>query len=124
MTGSSILTMSTMAFMMAFVVGCASHNGHVKLPENVPVIVKSVQASRPGEALLRASVQVKNEANTPLRLHYRFLWLDAAGKQVGAETPSDCVFWVSLAPYETRRIQGDAPSSEIVDFRLDVQSVD
>lgn len=117
------LLFSCLFASVALLTGCAAGDGRVTGPALDRVDLAGVTAVQK-DAHLRATVQLKNDAKEPVRLRYRFTWLDGMGQPVGLGTPTDNFLLISLAPYETRYIQGDAPNAECADFRLYLQEVE
>lgn len=70
--------------------------------------------------LLMVQAEVNNTDSDNQQLYYRFKWLDANGFTVGEET------WkpVLVYAYQKQTVTGVAPSPQVTDFRLVVQSPD
>ncbi len=101
--------------------GCAGpYADHVSGPGADAVKVMDVRTVREPNSL-SAQVTLANEDSDPLRLRYRFTWLDARGLAVGEGTPASDLRLLSLAPYEIRYLRATAPSGDCEDFRLYLQ---
>ena len=101
--------------------GCAGpYATHVSGPGADAVDVLDVRTVREPNSL-SAQVTLANESSDPLRLRYRFSWLDGRGLSVGEGTPATAFQTLSLAPYEIRYLRATAPSGECEDFRLYLQ---
>lgn len=111
-----------MAAVVLLATGCTTYDGRVEGPGAQVVEIRDVYGLSK-DSHLRASVQVKNKNSDPVRLRYRFTWLDGNGMPVGLGTPTDSFLLISLAPYESRYIQGDAPNSDCVDFRVYIEEI-
>ncbi len=118
-------TVCTLAACAALALaGCAGpYADHVSGPGADAVVLMDVRTVREPNSL-SAQVTMRNDAGEPLRLRYRFTWLDAAGLAVGAGSPTDAWLSVSLAPYEVRYLRATAPSGDCADFRLYLQELD
>ena len=70
--------------------------------------------------LLMVQAEINNTDSDNQQLYYHFKWLDANGLTVGEET------WkpVLVYAYQKQTITGVAPSPQVTDFRLVVQSPD
>ncbi len=109
---------------LALCVGCAGpYADHVTGPGVDDVTVMDVRTIREPNSL-SAQVTLRNDDSDPLRLRYRFTWLDAAGLAVGVGTPTDAWVSESLAPYEIRYLRATAPNGDCADFRLYLQTLD
>lgn len=105
-------------------VGCAGpYARHVTGPGADEVIIEDVRTDREN-GRLSAQVSLRNDDDDPLRLRYRFTWLDASGMAVGVGTPTDAWLTLSLAPYELRYLRAVAPTEDCADFRLYLQEFD
>lgn len=71
--------------------------------------------------LLTVQVEINNTDSDNQQLYYRFKWLDASGFTVGSEEP-----WkpVLVYAYQKQTLTAVAPSPQVADFRLVVQSPD
>jgi uncharacterized protein YcfL len=71
--------------------------------------------------LLTVQAEINNTDSDNQQLYYRFKWLDASGFTVGAEET-----WKPLLvyAYQKQTITGVAPSPQVTDFKLVVQSPD
>lgn len=71
--------------------------------------------------LLTVQAEINNPDTDNQQLYYRFKWLDANGFAVGGEEA-----WKPLLVYAHNKqtIMGVAPSPQVTDFRLVVQSPD
>ncbi|MGR9014657.1 MAG: YcfL family protein [Gammaproteobacteria bacterium] len=71
--------------------------------------------------LLTVQAEINNTDSDNQQLYYRFKWLDASGFTVGSEEP-----WkpVLVYAYQKQTLLGVAPSPQVTDFRLVVQSPD
>ncbi len=71
--------------------------------------------------LLTVQAEVNNSDSDNQQLYYRFKWLDANGFVVGGEEA-----WkpVLIYAYQKQTISAVAPSPQVTDFRLVVQSPD
>jgi hypothetical protein len=69
--------------------------------------------------LLTIQAEFNNPTNDNHQLFYRFKWLDASGFVVGGEEA-----WKPLGLYglQKQTVMGVAPSPQVTDFRLQVQS--
>lgn len=104
--------------------GCAGpYADHVSGPGVDAVTLMDVRTIREPNSL-SAQVTLRNDDSDPLRLRYRFTWLDAAGLAVGTGTPTDAWMTLSLAPYEIRYLRATAPSGDCTDFRLYLQELE
>jgi len=70
--------------------------------------------------LLTVQAEINNSDSDNQQLYYRFKWLDANGFVVGEET------WkpVLVYAYQKQTVTAVAPSPQVADFRLVVQSPD
>jgi len=69
--------------------------------------------------LLRAQVEIRNASGDVLNFQYKFKWLDKSGFEMAiGERP-----WhpISITPYESKRVQGVAPTLEVNSFTILVQ---
>jgi uncharacterized protein YcfL len=71
--------------------------------------------------LLTVQAEINNADSDNQQLYYRFKWLDASGFEVGGEEA-----WkpVLVYAYQRQMLTGVAPSPQVADFRLVVQSPD
>lgn len=71
--------------------------------------------------LLTVQAEINNTDSDNQQLYYRFKWLDAAGFVVGGEEA-----WkpVLVYAYQKQTLTAVAPSPQVTDFRLVVQSPD
>ena len=69
--------------------------------------------------LLRAQVEIRNGSEDVLNFQYKFKWLDKSGFEVGIDGRP----WhpISITPYESKRVQGVAPTLEVNSFTILVQ---
>lgn len=104
--------------------GCASpYARHVSGPGADEVEIEDVRTDREN-GRLSAQVTLRNDDDDPIRLRYRFTWLDAKGMAVGTGSPTDAWLTLSLAPYELRYLRASAPNAECADFRLYLQELE
>ncbi len=113
-----------LALAALLLAGCASpYARHVSGPGADEVTVEDVRTDRE-DGRLSAQVSLRNDDDDPLRLRYRFTWLDARGMAVGLDSPTDAWRTLSLAPYELRYLRAVAPTADCADFRLYLQELD
>jgi uncharacterized protein YcfL len=118
-----------LAIALSLLCACASHNppprpGSInakveQLSEMSYLQVTDLRAVKRNH-LLNVQAEINNPDSDNQQLYYRFKWLDANGFVVGEET------WkpVLVYAYQKQTVTAVAPSPQVTDFRLVVQSPD
>ncbi|MGZ4957065.1 MAG: YcfL family protein [Methylobacter sp.] len=118
-----------LAIVLSLLCACASHKppprpGSIdtkieQLSEMLYLQVTDLRAVKRNH-LLTVQAEINNSDSDNQQLYYRFKWLDANGFVVGEET------WkpVLVYAYQKQTVTAVAPSPQVADFRLVVQSTD
>lgn len=118
-----------LAIILSLLCACASHKppprpGSIdakveQLSEMSYLQVTDLRAVKRNH-LLTVQAEINNADSGNQQLYYRFKWLDANGFVVGEET------WkpVLVYAYQKQTVTAVAPSPQVADFRLVVQSPD
>lgn len=80
--------------------------------------VKDFRAQRRNDVLV-VQAELINTENSDKEVYWRYRWLDASGMQVG---DGDAWKPLKMLGQQTNIVQGTAPTSQVVDFRLEMNT--
>ncbi len=111
------------AGLALFAVGCRStccHDARITTAELYDVAVEGVTTGTTGHAMT-VQLRLRNVLDEPVALRLRVTWLDASGRAVALDSPTDAWQKVTLAPKEVRFVDAVAPSAACTDWRAYLQ---